>query len=98
MTKDIEHFLKYFSINQDFSVENSLFSSVPHFKIESFSVLVSNLSSFKILHISPLSDVVLVKILYQSVGYYFVHNSQKLKQHKCGPRSPQLKSVLGDKV
>ena len=31
MTKDVEHFFRCFSANQYFSVENSLFSSVPHF-------------------------------------------------------------------
>jgi hypothetical protein len=28
---DVEHFFKCFPATQDFSVENSLFSSVPHF-------------------------------------------------------------------
>ena len=31
MTKDVEHFFKYFSAVRDSSVENSLFRSVPHF-------------------------------------------------------------------
>ena len=33
MTKDVEHFFKFFSAIQDFSVENSLFSSVLYFLI-----------------------------------------------------------------
>jgi hypothetical protein len=31
MTKDVEHFFKCLSAIQDYSLENSLFSSVPHF-------------------------------------------------------------------
>ena len=42
VTKDIEHFSKCFSAIRDSSVENSLFSSVPHFLIGLFGLLVSN--------------------------------------------------------
>jgi hypothetical protein len=50
------------------SVENSLFSSVPHFYIGLFGILESNfLSSVYILDISPLLDLGLVKIFSQSV-------------------------------
>jgi hypothetical protein len=31
MTKDVEHFFKYFSVIGDSSVENSMFISGPHF-------------------------------------------------------------------
>ena len=56
MTKDIEHFFRCFSVLQVSSVENSLFSSVPHFLIGLFGSLESNfLSSLYILDISPLS-------------------------------------------
>jgi hypothetical protein len=48
MTKDVEHFFRCFSAIQDSFVENSLFSSVPHFLIGLFGLLVSNfLSSAK---------------------------------------------------
>jgi hypothetical protein len=51
------------------SVENSLFSSVPHFLMGLFEFLESSfLSSLYILDISSLSDLGLVKILSQSVG------------------------------
>ena len=73
MTKDVEHFFRCFSDIQYSSVDNSLFSSVPHFLIGLFVSLESNfLSSFYILDISPLSDVGLVKIFSQSVGCHFV--------------------------
>ena len=73
MTNDVEHFLRCFLPILYFSVENSLFSSVPHFLIESFYSLESNfLSSLCILDISPLSDVGLVKNVSQSVGCCFV--------------------------
>ena len=55
MTKDAEHFFRCFSAIQYSSVENSLFSSVPHFKIGLFGSLEFNfLSSLYILDISPL--------------------------------------------
>ena len=73
MTKDIEHFFRFFSAIWYFSIENSLFSSVPHLLIGLFDSLESNfLSSLYILDISPLSDVGLVKIFSQSVGCHFV--------------------------
>ena len=59
----IEHFFVCFSAIQFSSVENSLFSSVPHFNIGLFESLESNfLRSLYILDISPLPDVGLVKI------------------------------------
>jgi hypothetical protein len=56
------------------SVENSLFSSVPHFLMGLFNFLESCflISSLCILDISPLSDLGLVKILSQYVGGLFV--------------------------
>ena len=73
MIKDVEHFFRYFSAIQYSLVENSLFSSVPHFLIGLFSFLESNFySSLYKLDISPLSDLGLVKIFSQSVGYLFV--------------------------
>jgi hypothetical protein len=49
MTKNVEHFFKCFSDIQDYSVVNSLFSSVPHFLIGLFGFLeVSFLSSLYI--------------------------------------------------
>jgi hypothetical protein len=63
MTKDVEHFFRYFSAIQYSSVESSLFSFVPYFLIGLFVSLESNfLSSLYILEISNLSDVGLVKI------------------------------------
>ena len=68
MTKDVEHFFKCFSAIQDSSVENSLFSSVPHSLIGLFGSLKSNfLSSLYILDISLLSNVGLVKDFSLSV-------------------------------
>ena len=61
ITKGSEHYFKYFSAIRDFSVVNSLFSSISHFLIGLFVFLVvSFLSSLYILDISPLSDVGLV--------------------------------------
>ena len=57
----------------DIWVDNSLFSSVPHFLIELFGFLKSNfLSSLYILDISPLLHVGLVNIFSQTVGCHFV--------------------------
>ena len=66
MIKDVEHFFSCFSANRYSSVENSLFSSVPHFfKIGLFGSLESNFfSSLYILDISTQSDVGLVYIGY----------------------------------
>jgi hypothetical protein len=73
MTKDIEHFFKCFSaIQNSSSFENSLFSSVPHFLIGSFGLLISFLSSLYTLDISPLSNVELVKIFSHSVSCHAV--------------------------
>jgi len=73
MTKDAGHFFRCFSAIWYSSVENSLFSSVPHFLIVLFGSLESNfLSSLYILNISPLSDKGLAKIFSQSVGCHFV--------------------------
>ena len=66
MIKDVEHFFRCFSAIWYSSVENSLFSSVPHILIGLLVSLESNfLSSLYILNISPLSDVELVKIFSQ---------------------------------
>jgi hypothetical protein len=55
MAKDVEHFFRSFSAIWYSSVENSLFSSVPHFLIWLFAPLVSNfLSSLYILDITPI--------------------------------------------
>jgi hypothetical protein len=73
MTKDVEHFFRCFSAILYFSVENSLFSTVPPVLIELFGSLQFNfLSSLYILDISPLSDVGLVTVFTQSVGCDFV--------------------------
>ena len=69
MIKDVEHFFRCFSAIRYSSVENSLFSSVPHFLMGLFEFLESIfLSSLYILDINPLSDLELEKILSQSVG------------------------------
>ena len=55
------------------SVENTLFSSVPHYLIELFGFLESNfLSSLYILDNSLLLDAGLVKIFSQPTGCFFV--------------------------
>jgi hypothetical protein len=62
MIKDVEHFFRCFSAIRYSSVENSWFSSVPHFLIGLFGFLKSNfLSSLYILDISSLLDLGLVK-------------------------------------
>jgi len=63
MTKDVEHFFRYFSVIQYSSAENSLFSSVPHFNrvIWLFGDF-GFLSSLYVLDMNPLSDVGLVRI------------------------------------
>jgi hypothetical protein len=64
MIKDVEHFFRCFSAILHSLVENSLFSSEPHFLIRLFELLESSfLSSLYILDISPLLDLGLVKIL-----------------------------------
>jgi hypothetical protein len=69
MTKDVEAFFRYFSAIRVPSVENSVFSSILHFKIGLFGSLESSfLSSLYKLDISSLSDVGLVKIFCKSVG------------------------------
>ena len=58
MIKDVGQFFKCLSVTWVSSVENSLFSSLPHFKIGLFGILLSSfLSSLYILEISPLLDV-----------------------------------------
>jgi hypothetical protein len=53
MIKDVEHFFRCFSASWYFSVENSLFGSVPHFLIVLIDFLRSSfLSSSYILDIS----------------------------------------------
>jgi hypothetical protein len=72
MIEDIEHFFRFFSAICYSSVENSLFSFVPHSLVGLFDFLESTfLSSLYILDISPLSDLGLVKIFSQSVGGLF---------------------------
>jgi hypothetical protein len=73
MIKDVEHIFRCFSAIRYSSVDNSLFSSVPHLLMRSFEFLESSfLRSLYTLDISPLSDLELVKILSQSVGGLFV--------------------------
>jgi hypothetical protein len=68
MIKDVEHFFKCFSALRYSSVENSLFTSVPHFLMGLFEFLeFSFLSSLYILDISLLSGLGMVKIHSQSV-------------------------------
>ena len=82
MTKDVEHFFKVlFSAIQYSSVENSLFSFLPHCLIGLFGSLESNfLSSLNILNISPLLGMGLVKIFFQSVGFVLLTVSFALQK------------------
>ena len=71
--KDVEHFLRCFSVIRYSSIENFLFKSVPHFIIGLFNSLVSSFfSSLYTLDGRPLSDVGLVKIFFRFVGCHFV--------------------------
>jgi hypothetical protein len=65
--KDVEYFLCVST-----SVENNLFTFLPHILIELFSLLMSSfMSSLEVLDISSLSDVGLVKIFSHFVGCQF---------------------------
>ena len=73
MIMDVEHVSRCFSAIQYSSIENCLFSSVPHFLMGLFDFLESSfLIPLYMLDISPLSDLGMVKILSQSVGDLFV--------------------------
>jgi hypothetical protein len=82
MINDVEHFLRCSSALRYSSVENSLFSSVPHFLMLLFEFLEFSLSSLYILDFSPLSDLRYVKILSQSVGGLFVLLTVSFALHK----------------
>jgi hypothetical protein len=72
MTKSVEHFIKCVSAILEFSVENSLLSSVLLFSIGLFDLLCSNLLNYLyMLDISLKSDVGLVKIFCLSLGSSF---------------------------
>jgi hypothetical protein len=67
VTKDVEHVFRCFSTIHYSSVENSLFRSVPYFLIGLIGSLESNFLHIfvYIQDITPLSDVGLVKTLFQ---------------------------------
>jgi hypothetical protein len=95
MTKDVKHFIRCFLAIGVSSVENSLFSLVFHLLIGLFGSLEPNfLSSFYILDISPLSDVQLVKIFPQSVGYHFVLLTMSFALQKLYSFIRSLLSIL----
>ena len=73
MIKDVEYFFfKCFLALWYYLVENSLLSFVPHFLMSLFEFLEFNFFiSLYILDISPLSDLILVKIFSQSVSCLF---------------------------
>ena len=69
MSKDVEQFSRCFSAIRYSSIENSLFSSVPHFLIGLLGFLESNFSSsLYILDISQITDLGLEKKFSQSAG------------------------------
>ena len=71
MSKDVEHFLKCFLAVWDSSVENVLFSSVLHFLIELFRILMSIFWIIFIFWRSVFSYGV-GEIFYHSIGCLFV--------------------------
>ena len=96
MANDVEHFLRCFSAIRYSSIENFLFSSVPHFLIGLFDSLVSIfLSSLYILDIRHLSDVGLVKIFSYSVGCRFVFLTVSLALQKLCNLIQFYFSILG---
>ena len=79
IAKEVEHDLKCLLAIQSSYVVNSLFSSLPHFLIGLFRILMSSfLSSLYIMAIRPLSDVGLVKIFSHLVGCLFCLNDSVL--------------------
>jgi hypothetical protein len=73
MIKDVELFFRCFSVIWYSSVENSLFSSIPHFLVGLFGFLESTfLGTLYILDISSLLDLGVVRVSSQSVGCCFV--------------------------
>jgi hypothetical protein len=68
--KDVEHFFRYFSAHLYSSVENSLFSSVPHFLMRLFEFLES----------SFLSSLYILDIHVYYVHSILIYNGQKLER------------------
>ena len=85
MTKDVEHLFRCFSALQVSSVENLLFSSVPHILVGLFGSLESKfLSSLYILDICPILDIGLVRsfpICWLMVSFALQKLSNFMRSH-----------------
>jgi hypothetical protein len=87
MTNGVEHFFRCFSGIQVFSVENSLFSSVPHLLIGLFVPLLNNET------ISGGITIVFLKLCYRAI---VIKNKQTNTQTNKKPSWYWYRHRLGD--
>jgi hypothetical protein len=75
MTKDIEHFFRYFSATGNSSVENSLFSMIPHFLISHY--FLTGLFGFWCLTFLVPYIFCLLALLFRSLKFYLKNSVRK---------------------